>query len=398
MPTYLLEHFVRSAEPYDAASSPHGYIPFCVAENSLVWDLIEPKVTAARAIEPRVLGYDDMVGPLHFREALATFMSKWVLGRPVRAEQLAVLAGAGSILETLFYTLADAGEGVLVPTPSYAGFWMDLEGRDGLSIVEVPGRSDAQFRIGPAELDAAVATAEVPVRALLFTSPNNPLGTVYGPEELEAILAWAEARQIHVVFDEVYALSVFGEQAFTSAATLREELGDYVHIVWAFSKDFAASGLRCGVLVSDNAGVHAGVSSLSYWSCCSGDTLALLKDWITDEAWLDTYVQGMRSRLGEAHRTVTAHLAAHDVACVPSEAAFFVLVDLRAHLDEPTWQAEEDLWRWLLDEANLNLTPGVALRSEHPGLFRLCFASVPPATLQVGMNRLTAALTSYASR
>ena len=39
MPAYLLEHFARSATPYHPHSAPHGYIPMCVAENKLVWDL-----------------------------------------------------------------------------------------------------------------------------------------------------------------------------------------------------------------------------------------------------------------------------------------------------------------------------------------------------------------------
>jgi aspartate/methionine/tyrosine aminotransferase len=384
MPAYLMAHFAHADD--------ERYVPLCVAENRLVYDLLAPKVNAPRDVPPEALGYADMVGPEPFRDDLAAFLSRWVLGRPVRAEQLAVLAGAGSILETLFYALADPGEGVLVPTPSYAGFWMDLEGRDALRIVPVHTRSEDDFRLTPALLDAAVDAADVPVRALLFTTPNNPLGTVYTAAELDEILAWAEGRGVHVVFDEVYALSVFGDRPFTSAATLRPALGDHVHLVWALSKDFAASGLRCGVLISDNEAVLAAVNALAYWSACSGDTLHLVRSWLTDEDWLQTYVDGMRSRLGAAHARVTAHLDRHQIPHTAGGAGFFVLVDLRAFLDAPTFEAEDRLWRRLLDEAHVNLTPGSALRSVEPGLFRLCFTSVPDDVLQRGLDALTAAL------
>ena len=50
--------------------------------------------------------------------------------------------------------------------------------------------------------------------------------------------SWAESAGVHLVFDEIYALSVFGEAPFQSVASLRPELGPRVHIVWAFSKDF----------------------------------------------------------------------------------------------------------------------------------------------------------------
>ena len=393
MPPYLLEHFARSEYPYDPETAPDGYIPFCIAENKLVWDLLEPKLNAPRGVEAPALGYADMIGPQAFRADLAAFLGTHVLGRPVAPEHVATLAGAGSILEVLFYALADAGEGVLVPTPSYAGFWMDLEGRDGLSVIPVHATDDTAWQVTPALLDAALEQADVPVRALLFTTPNNPLGTVYTPEQLEAILTWAERRGVHVVFDEVYALSVFGDTPFTSVASLRERLGSHVHIVWAFSKDFAASGLRVGVLVSENEAVLGVMNSLAYWAACSGDTLHLVRQLVTDEAWLARYVEGMRSRLGEARRRVEAMLDASGLPYVAGEAAFFVLVDLRAYLDAPTWEAEDALWRRLL-EANVNLTPGSAIRAVEPGLFRLCFASVPAATLHVGLQRMVEVLRS----
>ncbi len=392
-PAYLVEHFLRSARPYHPMEAPDGYIPLCVAENKLVWDLLGPKVNTARHVTPRALGYADMVGPEDFRADLASFMGRHILGRPVAAEHLAVVAGAGSVLELLFHALADAGEGVLVPTPSYAGFWMDLEGRDGLRVVPVHATAETDWQITPALLDAALESAEVPIRALLFTSPNNPLGTVYPPEALERILSWAEDKQIHVVFDEIYALSVFGSTPFTSVAQLRERLGPRVHIVWAFSKDFAASGLRVGVLVSENEGVLGVMNALSYWAACSGDTLHLVRQWITDEAWLQTYLREMPRRLGAARRVVEQALDERGIPYVSGGAAFFVLVDLRAFLPEPTWEAEEALWRRLL-AANVNLTPGAAIRAVEPGLFRLCFAGVAPEVLAVGLQRIQQALTA----
>ena len=50
--------------------------------------------------------------------------------------QLAVLAGAGSILE-IYSTPSAIRAGSAHPTPSYAGFWTDLETRDQLKVVPV---------------------------------------------------------------------------------------------------------------------------------------------------------------------------------------------------------------------------------------------------------------------
>ncbi|MGE5236774.1 MAG: aminotransferase class I/II-fold pyridoxal phosphate-dependent enzyme [Acidobacteriota bacterium] len=388
LPEYLREHFARSVSPFDAASRPDGYIPMCIAENRLVWDLLRPKMAACRDVPAGVLHYDAMTGSPLFRQQLAAFMGRTFLGRRFEPEQIAVLAGAGSVLEVLFHVLADPGDRVLVPTPSYAGFWQDLETRDELAVVPVHTASADGFRLTTELLDRALAGAGRPVRALLFTSPSNPLGTVYPPEQVAEVLDWADSAGIHVVFDEIYALSVFGTTAFTSCAAVRHGLGDRVHIVWAFSKDFAASGLRCGVLVSENEEVQRAVDALAYWSCVSGDTQFLLGGMISDDAWVDGFLTAMQGRLRTAYRSITSALDEEGIPFLPAEAGFFLLCDLRRFLAEPTWDAEHALWRRLLTEANVNLTPGAACRVAEPGFMRLCFAGVPPETGTVVARRL----------
>lgn len=380
---YLREHFARSAS--------ESYIPLCVAENKLVGGLIAPALGRAREVPESVLGYDRMIGSLAFRSKLARFMGRSFLGRTFAPEDLAVLAGAGSVLELLFAVIADPGDGVLVPTPSYAGFWPDLETRDELRLVPVHCPPSDGFRLTTQRLDEALASAGCRVRALLFTSPDNPTGRVFGAPELQALVDWTRARDIHLVMDELYALSVFGERSFVSAASLGP-LGQNVHIVWAFSKDFAASGLRTGVLVSENEAVLAGVDALAYWACCSGLTQHVLGELIADDAWVDGYVAEMRSRLKNAYLEVSSALAAEGLDFLPSDAGFFLLLDLRRFLAEPSWNAEDALWRRLLDETNVNLTPGSACRIVEPGFMRLCFAAVPTERALEAVKRLGRAL------
>jgi aspartate/methionine/tyrosine aminotransferase len=385
---YFREHLARNANPWDPATRPDGYIGLCVAENKLMWDVLVPRFAAYRDIPARVLGYDAMIGSLEFRRRLAEFMSRTFLGRTVTAEQLAAVAGAGATLELLFYAIADAGDGVLVPTPSYAGFWADLETRDELRIISVPTTSASDFRLTTADLDRALAGADRPVKALLFTTPDNPLGRVYSRAELLAVLEWSERAGIHVVFDEIYALSVFGERPFVSAASLRASLGPLAHVVWAFSKDFGASGLRCGVLLSENPGVRTAVGALADWAACSGDTQHLLGELIADRPFVDDYLVQMRSRLAHTYAGVSEALAAHAIAYIPAEAGIFLLCDLRRWLAEQTWEAEHQLWRRMLDEANINLTPGSACRIAEPGFFRLCYATESDAAVREGVTRL----------
>ena len=113
---------------------------------------------------------------------------------------------------------------------------------------------------------------------------------------------------------------------------------------------------------------------------------------IADDVWADGYVTTMRARLGAAYRRVAAALDREGIAYLPSEAGFFLLCDLRAFLPEPTWVGERALWRRLLDETGVNLTPGSACRAGEPGFMRLCFAGVPTDVAEHAVRAIGRAL------
>ncbi len=392
MKPYIAAHFERMEDRYDPVANPDGYLGLAVAENKLVWELLRPRLHEPRDVPLDAVCYDQMIGNRGFRENLARFMGRTFLGREVEPAHVAALAGSGSVLEILFYALGDPGDGVLVHTPSYAGFWADLETRDALSIVPVHTHSEDGFRLTTDLLDAALAGAERPVKALLYTNPNNPLGSVASAGEVEMVIDWTARRGLHLVLDEVYALSVFGDTPFVSGASLLPSLGEGVHIVWAFSKDFGASGLRCGVLITENESLMAAVDGLAYWSVVSGDTQHLLSGMVADDEWVDGYLAAMQGGLRNAYAATTAALSDEGIPFVPAEAGFFLLVDLRGFMEASTWEAEDALWRRILEGANVNITPGSACHNGEPGFLRLCFATEPSEAVATAVRRMARVL------
>ncbi len=389
MPEYLHAHFDRLDGGYDPDDNQDGYIGLCVAENKQVWDLLRPRLTAERPNLPHeAVCYDEMIGSRHFREQLGEFMGRTFLGRQFDPTQIAVLAGAGSVLEILFHNLADPGDAVLVPTPSYAGFWADLETRDELRIIPVHTKSDNGFALTEELLDQAFESSDRPVKALLYTNPSNPTGGIAAPEEIQMVMRWTERRGIHLVLDEVYALSIHGEVPFVSGAALRPSLGNHIHVLWAFSKDFGSSGLRCGVLITENADLMRSMDALGYWAVVSGDTQHVLGEMISDQHWVDGYIETMRTRLRESYVAITGALDEAGIKHLDAAGGFFFLCDLREFMADQTWEAEDSLWHRILENANVNLTPGSACRNGEPGFFRLCFATEPTDVVVAAVQRL----------
>ncbi len=382
---YIQAHFDREGTP--------GYVGLCIAENHQVVDLLRPHLQAFPPVDDRVVAYDENAGREGLRKGIARLLGREVFGRPVDPAHVQVLAGASGVLDALGHALGDPGDGVLVPTPSYSGFWPDLQMRPGLQIVPVPTSPDDGFRLTPALLQHALDTADVPVRVLLLTNPDNPRGQVMSAEDLEAVLGWAEQTGLHVIADEVYALSVHHpDVGFASVGRLRHTLGDRLHVVWAFSKDLGMSGMRAGVLVTENEELRRAIELQGLWQGVSGHTQHVLAAMLDDEEWLTSFLAAMRTGLARTAAAVTGALTDVGIPHVTPTAAFFVLCDLRAHLEAPTWEAEDALWQRILETSGVNLTPGSAIRSPEPGWFRLCYAANPTPVVLDAVRRVGAAL------
>lgn len=88
----------------------------------------------------------------------------------------------------------------------------------------------------------------------MLCNPHNPLGRCYSKKMLEDCAKFCQSRGIHLISDEVFALSSFKSPDlpdvpdFTSVLSLDpKSLGcdpERIHVIWSMSKDLAASGIR----------------------------------------------------------------------------------------------------------------------------------------------------------
>jgi len=88
-------------------------------------------------------------------------------------------------------------------------------------------------------IDARAANKSI--KALLICNPHNPLGQTYPPATLAGLIALAAKYSIHLISDEIYALSTFlvvGREAekFTSVLALPAARPDLVHVLYGISK------------------------------------------------------------------------------------------------------------------------------------------------------------------
>jgi len=164
----------------------------------------ESGILAAFA-DPRSLRYDP--APNGLAEA-RTAVSGWYAarGQHVAPERILLTASTSEAYAYLFKLLADPGDAVLVPRPSYPLFDY-LAALESVKVVQYPLAYDHGWSIDFEALEEACSPR---TRAIVVVNPNNPTGSFLKTGELDRLVAVCAERNMALISDEVFAGFAFG--------------------------------------------------------------------------------------------------------------------------------------------------------------------------------------------
>ncbi|XP_021276619.1 1-aminocyclopropane-1-carboxylate synthase 7 [Herrania umbratica] len=391
--------------PYDESINQSGVIQMGLAENQVSSDLLEKYLeehSEASSWGKEAPGFrenalfQDYHGLKSFRQAMANFMEQIRGGRAkFDPDRIVLTAGATAANELLTFILADPGDALLVPTPYYPGFDRDLRWRTGVKIVPIHCNSSNNFQVTPEALEAAYECAEsmnLKVRGVLITNPSNPLGATIRRSVLEEILDFVTRKNIHLVSDEIYSGSTFSSSEFISIAEILEardyKNSERVHIVYSLSKDLGLPGFRVGTIYSYNDKVVTTARRMSSFTLISSQTQHLLACMLSNKEFTENYIKTNRERLRKRYEMIIKGLKNAGIECLKGNAGLFCWMNLCPLLEESTREGELALWKVILNEVRLNISPGSSCHCSEPGWFRVCFANMSEQTLEVALERI----------
>ncbi|XP_071717223.1 1-aminocyclopropane-1-carboxylate synthase 7-like [Rutidosis leptorrhynchoides] len=391
--------------PYHEKHNPSGIIQMGLAENQVSFDLLEEYLEANReAVSPCEKGsgfkenalFQDYHGLLTFRKAMASFMEQVRGGKAkFNPERVVLTAGATAANELLTFILADPGDALLVPTPYYPGFERDLRWRTGVEIVPILCESSNSFLITPKALESAYDHAismNMKVRGVLITNPSNPLGATIQQKVLEEILDFVTKKNMHLVSDEIYSGSVFHSDEFVSIAEILElrnyKNAERCHIVYSLSKDLGLPGFRVGTVYSYNDQVVTTARRMSSFTLISSQTQFLLASILSNKKFTEKYIKINRERLRKRYEMIVEGLKKAGIECLKGNAGLFCWMNLSPYLKDATRESELEIWKTIIEEVKLNISPGSSCRCSDAGWFRVCFANMSEETLEVALRRL----------
>lgn len=285
------------------------------------------------------------------------------------------------VLHALQFTLwhmTEPGDGVVLFTPIYPPFRKMVE-ESGRRVVECPLDPET------ARLDVTVFNAAVDegTEVVFWCNPHNPTGRVFDEAELSILAEVAEANDLLVLSDEVWADLVQPGERHRPAA-LVPGLAERSMTVSSASKSFNLAGLRCAVAHVGSDPVKAMLDSQPARLSGHVNTLAAeatLACWEEGTPWLDA----MRIHIGEQFDHLGERLAAEAPALrwKRPEATYLAWLDGRGlGLDAEF----SDLLR---DEGKVALSPGLDFGTLGQGHARLNVAT-SRAILDEAIDRILA--------
>ncbi|PWA57492.1 Aminotransferase, class I/classII [Artemisia annua] len=396
-------------DPFHLTGNPNGVIQMGLAENQLSPDLIEkwivknPKssICTEDGVDQfkDIANFQDYHGLYEFRKAIAHFMGK-VRGNRVTFDPDRIVMGGGATgaSESLMFCLADPGDGFLIPTPYYPAFDRDLRWRTGVQLVPIICNSSNEFKITQEALESSYKNAiesNIQIKGLIVANPSNPLGTTMDKETLKTLLRFINDKNIHLVCDEIYAATVFNTPDFISISEVLEEMEhpinhELVHIIYSLSKDMGLPGFRVGILYSYNDGVVSCARKMSSFGLISSQTQYFLASILSDESFVEDFLRESSRRLAKRHKFFTQGLEKVGITCLASNAGLFVWMDLRKLMKKPTFDEEMALWRLIIHDVKLNVSPGSSFHCVEPGWFRVCFANMDDQAVDIALERIHA--------
>lgn len=287
--------------------------------------------TLARvAADPRAARYEPSPrGRREAREAVAAYYA--ARGARVDPDHVVLTAATSEGYAHLFRLLADPGDSVLVPRPSYPLFDL-LAGLEGLEVLSYPlsplPRPAGTWRIDRAALSAARSAR---TRAVLLVHPNNPTGSFVDADDR----AWLEslaADDFALVYDEVFL--DYGAAREHAASALASARGSLVFALSGVSKVAGLPQAKLGWIACageparrDEALARLEVIADSFLSIPEAGQLSLP----LLLAGADAVQREIRGRLARNRAALAAALAALPGArLLPAQAGWYALVEVDA--------------------------------------------------------------------
>ena len=289
---------------------------------------------------PQVIAYGPSNGLAEYREKLAAYYSE--IGKGIESDNVFVTTGGS---EAIIFTLMSAlspGDEVMIPEPFYTNY-NGFAAMAGVSVVPVTTSIDDGFHLPSIKVFEEKLTDKT--KAIMFSNPGNPTGTVFSREELEGLILFAKKHDLYLISDEAYREFTYGERTAVSIMEF-EGIDDNAILIDSVSKRYSACGARIGWIVTRNTKLLNLILKFGQARLCppTVDQLASLAAMDTPRSYFEEVVREYKGRRDFAYDEL---ISIPGVIAKKPEGAFYMVLAL------PVKDAD-DFAKWLLSDFRID--------------------------------------------
>jgi aspartate aminotransferase len=330
---------------------------------------------------PPVAGYQDL------REAISKKLRDENQIANAKAENIVVSTGAKHSIANVFMCMINEGDEVVIFSPYWVSYAEIIKLAGGVPIL-IEGNLENNFKATAGQLESAITPR---TKAVIYSSPCNPTGSVFSKAELEEIAAVIKNHEnVMVIADEIYELINFAGKNYSIASF--PGMFDRTITVNGFSKGYAMTGWRVGYICAPLF-IAKAVEKMQGQFTSGGTGIAqraalagIEGDQTPSKEMADAYLR---------RRTLVLELL-QDIPGIKThvpEGAFYFFPDVTAFFGKSahghTVKDADDLCLYLLDIANVSLVTGGAFGA--PNCIRLSYAAADEELVEA-LKRMKKAL------
>jgi len=338
------------------------------------------KDAAIKSMESDFTHYVDSKGIPQIRKAIAEkYQQEQGLTYDFNKEIIVTASGKVALYIALT-AIVDPGDEVLIFEPAWVSYRPIVQLLQGVP-VGVPLKFEDNFLISEEIIEKFVTKK---TRAIIVNSPSNPTGRILSEAELSSIAKMAKKYDLWVITDDIYEKIIYDGRTHRTLASL-PEMKERTIVVNGMSKAYAMTGWRLGYLAGP-ANIMKEILKVQQHSVTCAASFTQIGGLAALEGGNEA-VNLMVSEYDKRRREITAALnRIPGVQCPLPEGAFYFFprVDYKG-------MTSLELAKYLLDDAHVAVTPGIAFGEAGEGCIRLTYAT-SLSNLREAVKRIEQAL------
>jgi aspartate aminotransferase len=349
--------------------------------------------------------YPAAEGNLDLREAIATFI-KQMEGLDYAPNEILVASGGRPLIYAVFRAICDKGDKLIYAVPSWNNnHYTHFVG--GQHVV-VEAKPENNFMPTAKDLSPFLKDATL----IALCSPQNPTGTTFPKQELEAICDMVLAenvrrgdneKKLYVMYDQMYWHLTYGNIKHYDPVNLRPAMRDYTIYVDAISKVFASTGVRVGWSMGPSTvmtKMKAILTHVGAWAPMA-EQKAVAK-FLPEREAIKKYLSHFKKEIEERLRRIydgfmSLKASGLAVDAIAPEAAIYLTIKIdlagKKTEDGKLLSDQSDVTAYLLNEASLAVVPFYAFgASRHSPWYRLSVGTCKKEEIDEMISKLAEAL------